>query len=551
MKLWDKMKDVLNLRTKKSDPEQVRYVYVPMRHAGVYVDHDTALKFSAVFRAISYISQTIACLSWNVIRESGERKRRIDHPVSGLIKTRPNPEMSAFAFRETLIAWALAWGNGYAEIERNAYGNPVALWPISPDRVSVKRDKETGQILYECTNYIGETVRIPRDDVFHLHGLGFDGLAGYSVISLAARSIGLSMAAEQYGEDFFANGTVPSGIAEHPQKLSKDAAERIKADIQANHKGAGKRFNVMVFEEGMTWKSIGLPPEDAQMLETRKFQVSDIARWFGLPPHKLADLERATFSNIEHQSIEVVNDALMPWIVRLEQEANYKLFSGRERGVYTKLNVASLMRGDDQSRSQYYKVMREIGVYSTNDIRRLEDMDPVGPEGDALILQLNQTTLDRIVSGEALQKQQSSQPEKKQPQEPVIEDAFRRILRREAGQLDQVRHKLNGDWSLFNDWTQRFFTKHRGYMADTLTPMAAGLSADICPDASPNGEITDVIDSCISRHIERSTIDLFDAFDGRGAIDIEGRARDEARSLIESVTSATLAAKEGKSDETH
>jgi len=541
--LWDRLRDVLNLgRTKRADPEQTRYVWVPVSHAGVHVDHESAMTFSAVFRAVSYISQTIACLPWHVIRQFGMNKRRIDHPASMLIDSRPNPEMSAFDFREIMTAWALTWGNGVAEIERDGAGRPLALWPVAPDRVTILRDRETYELIYRITNYLGGYTYLGSSDVFHLHGLGYDGIRGYSVISLAARSIGVSIAAEQCAEDFFANGAITSGALRHPRQLSNEAKDRMRADLESITKGSGKRWRIPIFEENMEWIGMSMPLRDAQMLEQRKFAVTEIARWFGLPPHKLADLERATFSNIESQAREVVNDALMPWVRRYEHEADYKLFSGREHGsVYTELDLRGMLRGDDQARAQYYKVMREIGVYSTNDIRILEDMDPVGSEGDALIMQTSYTTLERIVSGEAQQKQLPAQePKPKQVPAAMIQDAFIRILKRETGQFDQVRHKLDGDYRQFDQWAKRFFGKHRGYMFDILNPLALTLSDAIRPDLVPNGELTGTLDACINDHIERSTLALFDLFDGRPVMDIERRAKDESRRLIESITSAVL-----------
>lgn len=486
------------------DPGNIRYVFVPLKHAGIYVDHDTALRFSAVFRSIAYISQTIAGLPWEVYRETGDKTTKLPaHPVWNLIKTRPNSEMSAFSWRETMVAWALSWGNGYSEIVRNPYtGQPVELWPIPPDRVTPRRDPQTKEFFYEVQQDFGDRVIIPKEDMFHLHGLGFDGLVGYSVISLAARSIGLSIAAESYGEDFFANGAVSTGIVTHPGRLSPEAYDRLKADVDSKTKGGSRRWSPLIFEEGMGWQSLSIPPEDAQMLQTRQFQVSDIARWFGLPPHKLADLSRATFSNIEHQSIEVVNDAFMPWVNRLESEASLKLFSGRERGVRTKINVRGLLRGDDRSRAEYYKMMREMGVYSTNDIRRLEDMDPVGPEGDALIVQLNQTTLDRIVSGEALNSnKQTESGSKKEAVKQMASSTFSRIYSREMNHFQRMKAENKDEW-----WN-RFQSSHHDYIRNNLEPvftLAATLMGSSVGKSSSEYFISSLMDECRGRINEES-----------------------------------------------
>ncbi len=513
--VWGKLKGFFNsIKTRFNDPGRTRTILVPVKRAGVYVDHDTAMQFSAVFRAVSYISATVAGLPWDVIRETETRTiRLVNHPVWGLLRNRPNFEMGAYSWREIMTAWALSWGNGYSEIEFDGAGRPVALWPITPDRVEVRRDYETEEIVYRISNRYGGSVELPPWRVFHLHGLGFDGLMGYSVISLAARAIGLGISAERCGEDLLANGAMSTGALKHPGKLSPEAKKRMREDFQTIMKGPGNRWNMPIFEEGMDWVDMMINPEDAQMLETRKFQVTDIARWFGLPPHKLQDLEKATFSNIEHQAIEVVNDALMPWVHRLEQEANFKLFTGRERGIRTKINIRGLLRGDDKSRAEYYKIMRELGIYSTNDILKLEDMDPIeGPAGDARIVQLNQTTLERLVSGEAQQQREATlalpapkEPNKKEPAAlALLESAFDRILKRERAQYAQVSHKIDGNDTAFDDWADKFFAKHVDWMRGILEPLTHNVNALLGGEKAFESELSAFIDV----HEGRSRSDL-------------------------------------------
>jgi HK97 family phage portal protein len=544
MGLWQKIKTTIANLTTRSDPQQVRYLLAPVHHAGVHVDHDTALKFSAVFRAVSFISQTIGFLPWMVIRERGENKTRLfNHQIAKLLHQRPNPEMNAISFRETMIAWALTWGNGYAEIERDPGGRPAALWPLSPDRVEVRRDRETNEIYYEVNNYYGGSSFVDPANMYHLHGLGFDGLVGYSVISLAARSIGLSIAAETYGEDFFANGLVTNMALSHPGQLSKPAQDRLKESITETNVGRGKRFKTLVLEEGMKPIPLSIPPEDAQMLQTRDFQVSDIARWFGLPPHKLAQLVKTSYASIEMQSMEVVNDALMPWVARLEQEANYKLFKGTEQGLYTKLNLTSLLRGDNKSRGEYYTAMRNIGVYSTNDIRKLEDMDPVGSEGDALIVQVNMTTLERLVEGPELPPSSPADipPAPKPGIEQarasylmLFEDAERRILGREIGQFNQVLHKFQDKSENFSEWADRFFAKHREYMDQTLFPLVQSLAMLMAPRGRINGNLSSVLTTFIESHVETS-IQVFSELRNFTETEANDRAKQAAQNLIEQV----------------
>lgn len=533
---WDTIKTTL------SRPDQRAGFPVLLRHAGVVVDHDTALTYSAYFRGVSYIAQTVAGLPWDVIRDLGDKTQPLpQHRARYLLHTRPNREMSAFAWRETLMAWALTWGNGYAEIEWDGAGRPVALWPISPDRVQVKRDQETGQIYYEVSNYMAGSTRLAPEDVFHLHGLGFDGLVGYSIVTMAARSLGIALAGETYAEDFFANNGVTTGGFTTPKKMSAGAIERLR-NQWAERATPGKKFTALVLEEDTKWFSMALPSKDAQVLESRMFQVTDIARWLGLPPHKLADLSRATFSNIQHQSIEVVNDALMPWVVRLEQEANYKLFSRRDRGLRTKLNVRGLLRGDDMSRATYYQVMRNIGVYSTNDIRKLEDMDPVGPEGDELLVQINQTTLKRLAEGD---------PNLKGPTEPeelpderavaswrlLVEDAFRRVIRRETNQYEQRRHKLTNRQEVA-EYLQSYRAQQRDYMRAILRPLLICMTTQVACGIAPLS-IEAALDAAVEAHVAETEA-IVNGVEPGAMPDFaeELRTRHEARALMERVFAA-------------
>lgn len=544
MAFWQRIKSYFNSLATKSDPQQTRYIIVPSRHAGVTVDHDTALKFSAFYCGVSYIAQTIACLPWMVIRERSESKTRLfSHPIAKLLHQRPNPEMNAISFRETMVAHALTWGNGYAEIETDSGGRPVYLWPITPDRVEVKRSRDTGEVEYQISNYFGETTVLPPGKMFHLHGLGFDGLVGYSLVSLAARAIGLSIAAESCGEDFYANGLVSTGYLKMAGRLSPERADALGKELREKFAGQGKRWIPPVFQDGMEWGQMSMKPEDAQMLASREFQVSDMARWFHLPPHKLAQLMKTSYSSIEAQSIEVVNDALLPWVIRLEQEANYKLFKGTEQGIYTKLNLTSLLRGDTKSRGEFYKLMTQIGAFCINDVLRLEDMDPIGPEGDERIIQVNMTTLKRIIEGEPVQPEPAPAPDN-EPDQAVqqakvsylmlFEDAERRILGREIGQFNQVLHKFLDKSENFTEWADKFFARHREYMEQTLSPLVQSLAMLMAPVARINGNLSPILDAYIENHVETS-IRVFSELRNFTEIETKDRTKQAAQSLIEQV----------------
>ena len=355
--------------------------------SGISVSESSALKYSAVYAAVRLLSQSVASLPLVTYErlEAGKRRAR-EHPVAGLLATRPSGDMSAYTFRETLMAHVLTHGNGYAEIVRNGAGEPVELNTITPDRVQVERD-DAGTVEY----VVDYEVRLAADSVLHVAGLGFDGLIGYSPITMARECIGLGLAAEQFGGSFFSNGARPGGVLEHPGALSQEAAKRLRESWSATYEGSGRAGRTAILEEGMKWQGLTLSQEDAQYLETRQFQVVEIARWYGVPPHLIGSLERATFSNIEHQSIEFVTHSLRPWLVRWEQEIARKLFEPGE-AYYAEHLVDGLLRGDTRTRYESYRIAREAGWLSVNEIRGLENMNPV-PGGDTYVQPLNMGTV--------------------------------------------------------------------------------------------------------------------------------------------------------------
>ena len=290
----------------------------------------------------------------------------------------------------------LLTGNAYAQIIHNARGDVVALYPLMPNRVTVDRDSQ-GRLYYryrkssddapEVSKNKPSDVILPPSDVLHILGLGFDGLVGYSPIAMAKNAVGLAMAAEEYGAKFFANGAAPSGVLEHPGTL-KDP-ERIRESWQSTFGGSANSNKIAVLEEGLKYTPIAISPEQAQFLETRKFQINEIARIFRVPPHMLADLEKSSFSNIEQQSLEFVKYTLDPWVIRWEQAMNKSLLlESEKRNVFTKFNVDGLLRGDYQSRMTGYATARQNGWMSANDIRQLENLDRIPEElgGDLYLI---------------------------------------------------------------------------------------------------------------------------------------------------------------------
>ena len=376
----------------------------PLEEAKNYVNPEKEVNTAeeALQGAKEILAEAVAGLPLHLYRykEDGGKEKAIDHPLYLLLHDEPNPEMSSFVFRETLMTHLLLWGNAYAQIIRNGKGEVIALYPLMPDRMTVNRDSN-GQLYYEYTVSMddaptvkGSLVRLQPSDVLHIPGLGFDGLVGYSPIAMAKNAIGMAIACEEYGAKFFANGAAPGGVLEHPGTI-KDP-QRVRESWQSTFGGSGNANKIAVLEEGMKYTPIGISPEQAQFLETRKFQINEIARIFRVPPHMVGDLEKSSFSNIEQQSLEFVKYTLDPWVIRWEQSIQRSLLSKDEKAVYfVKFNLEGLLRGDYQSRMNGYAIGRQNGWMSANDIRELENLDRIPAEdgGDLYLINGNMLPL--------------------------------------------------------------------------------------------------------------------------------------------------------------
>lgn len=366
--------------------------------SGKAVTERSAMQMTAVYSCVRILAEAIAGLPIHLYKykPDGGKEKAIDHPLYLLLHDEPNPEMSSFVFRETLMTHLLLWGNAYAQVIRNGKNEVVALYPLMPNKMSVDRD-EHGQLYYEyqrsndeAPTLKGSTVVLKPSDVLHIPGLGFDGLVGYSPIAMAKNAIGMAIACEEYGAKFFANGAAPGGVLEHPGTI-KDP-QRVRESWQSTFGGSGNANKIAVLEEGMKYTPIGISPEQAQFLETRKFQINEIARIFRVPPHMVGDLEKSSFSNIEQQSLEFVKYTLDPWVVRWEQSIQRTLLTPEEKkSYYVKFNVEGLLRGDYQSRMNGYAIGRQNGWMSANDIRELENLDRIPAEegGDLYLINGN------------------------------------------------------------------------------------------------------------------------------------------------------------------
>jgi len=362
--------------------------------SGKVVNERTAMQTTAVYACVRILSETLASLPLHTYRHTERGKEKaIDHNLYYLLHDEPNPEMTSFVFRETLMGHLLLWGNAYAQIIRDGSGKVVALYPLLPDKMKVDRTS-AGELYYEYQTDTGPVI-LRNYEVFHIPGLGFDGLVGYSPIAMAKNAIGMAIATEEYGAKFFANGANPGGVLEHPGVL-KDP-KRVRDSWNAVYQGSGNAHRIAVLEEGMKFHSIGIPPEQAQFIATRKFQLNEIARIFRIPPHMIGDLDKSSFSNIEQQSREFVKYTLDPWVSRWEQAIHKSLLKPDEKRQYfVKFNVDGLLRGDYESRMNGYAIGRQNGWLSANDIRELEDMNriPEDQGGDLYLINGNMTKLE-------------------------------------------------------------------------------------------------------------------------------------------------------------
>lgn len=448
--------------------------WLPARRGNIVVTQDKALELSACFACVRVISEDIAKLPWNVFARSGNARQKLDNsPIYRLLNSRPNPEMGSFAFRETITAHALTWGGGYAEIERDLGGRPRALWLLDPSRVNVVRGPDGSQ-WFEVTQQSREKVYLSPDDVFHLHGLGFDGLTGYSMVGLAAQTLGFGIAAEEHGASFYGNNTTAGLSLKTDAVLNEEGFERLKKQV-AEKKGSARAYEGFILEQGMDFANPNMSQVDAQYTETQTQIVQAIARWWRVPPHKIGDLSRAHFTNIEHQSIDYVTDTLMPWVKRLEEEADWKLIGNRSQASYTKIAVQALLRGDASSRGAWYKEMVQLGIYSQNEVRALEDMDPIGPEGDVHWMQSQFAPIKNLAAAPVEQPTQTAA-------EKMVRTAAAKLMESQLRKAADVKEKSRAD---FAQWSITQAENTRGRVVKTIAELepiikaAYGLVIDV------------------------------------------------------------------------
>lgn len=412
MGLTAAFKRIVNIRRTREDrqPELRRMPYHPRTQSGVLMTADTALSVDAALACIRYLTQTTAGLPWHVYRPvKGGGEIASKNPIEWIIAKRASSEYSSFQFRETMLGWALRYGNAYAEIERDGLGRPIALHPLQPGRTQVRRDRETQALYYEVdsgsfgyapeggsTAATARGVRMEPENIFHLRGLG-DGPVGLDVMTYAADILGQAKAIQLFGASFFGSGATPSGVVTMKKSLTLDGMKELEARFRGLYAGPRNARKTMFLDNEMDYKTTSVAPNEGQFVESSYLAVESVCRIFGVPPHKVQHLLRATFSNIEYQSIEVVTDSISPWARRFNDEVDYKLLGLETRaGFYSQMDFTDLLRGDAASRVAYYVGLRQIGVFSVNDILARENMPTIGPEGDKRVMQAQFTTLEQI-----------------------------------------------------------------------------------------------------------------------------------------------------------
>ncbi len=443
--------------------------------AGVAVTPDTALTYGAVYACVRVLAETLGSLPLITYRRlpGGGKERATDHPLYPLLHDAPNDEMTSQDWRETQMANMGLWGNCYSQIVRNGAGRPLQLWPMMSRYMQIERDRQN-RLVYQTTEQGVQTPVLKADQMLHVRMMSVNGIQGLSPISLARQSIGLGLATETYGAAFFGNGASPGLVIEHPTTLSDDAYGRLKASIAEEQGGPSNAHKTMILEEGMKIDKIGVPPNDAQFLETRQWQVTEVARWFRIPPHLIGDLMRATFSNIEHQGLDFLIYTMRPWLTRWEQHLTQSLFTNKERGTYySEFLVDALLRSDIVTRYNAYATARQWGWLSVDDVRAMENMNPIAG-GDQYLTPLNMTSVAQQPPAQIKQDLGAeADVSANRALYPVYREAIERISRRAVADITSAAKKhLPGGNGAFSMWWNSFDADLRDYAQRSIRPIA-------------------------------------------------------------------------------
>jgi len=487
--------------------------------AGIAVDRETALGNAAVIAAVRCVAETVAMIPLNVYRRSYSNNKRfiekaVEHPLYQLLHDAPNPEQTSFEWREAFVAQILVYGNGFAEIVRDRYGRVVELWPILAHRTRLER--RNGSAVYFVTVNGVEHALAPSQ-VFHVRGFNLYGLVGDSLLEMARDCVGTALAGERWAAKFFANGARPGGIISYPRRISEESARRLRESFESMHRGLGNAQRVAILEEGAEYKEVGIDPEASQLLESRQYSVTEIARIFRLPPHKIGDLSRATFSNIEHQAIEFM-EVMQPWFKRIEQRINMQLLTPAERREhYAEFLAKGLLRTDTKTQGEFYNLMRNVGAFSANDIRELENLNPLpGGDGDIYLVPANYLPASSVAAPAARRESRAARPGIRDQHRPRLAVAADRWIRGEVRELKKTisRALAAGDSRTLREKIAAFFApdaESLNFAFKTLAPSVLAFARDVAVAAaeeasgaraaSPGDE---QVDAVARQHLGRS-----------------------------------------------
>lgn len=437
-----------------------------MAASGIRITPDVALRISAVYRCVKLLAETMGALPLIVYRRLPDdaKQRATNHPLAETLEQRPNAWQTAFEFREMMMGHVLLRGNAFAEIIPRP-GNPamIDLLPLHPDRVRMERLADgRPRYLVRDSASSSEERKVLDEDMFHLRGFSSDGLRGLSLTSLASDTFGSALAMERYSGNLFRHGARPSSAITHPKTLSPQARTNLRQAIDDNHTGAENQGRPILLEEGMTWQQMGMTNTDAEFLASRNFTIAEIGRWFGIPLHKIMQLERSTNNNIEHQALEYVIDAVLPWAKRWEQCITRDLILAPQT-FFAEFLLAGLLRGDTKSRFESYAQGRQWGWLSANDVRRFENMNPIDG-GDSYMVPLNMMPASGAAAGVT-----PAAPTAMSGQLRLLAgDAASRVVRKEISAMQRLAEKTAGDEAAWGAGVEAFYAEHAAFVAATL-----------------------------------------------------------------------------------
>jgi len=462
-------------------------IFSRITNAGLSVTEITRLTIPAYWACLKVLSEDIAKLPIRIIKKTNEGRETANPELTMMLSQSPNPLMTSFSFWQGMMHNAANWGESYAEIQRDTAGKAIAMWLIHPTRV-VRKDID-GRLAYQIHHDDNSTVILREDQIFRIMGITVDGWSGLPFMEIVAESLNIAKSSQNFAQQFFANGAAITGVLQHPNSLSPEAAERMRENWTNVYAGTDNAGKVAIIEEGMTFQNVQMSMEDAQFLEARQFQVEEIARWFRMPPHKIQDLGKATFSNIEEQQKGYLEDTLMPWIRKIEQEIKRKLIT--ELLEFAKFNEKALLRGSSKDQADFLVKMVNNGLMTINEARAALDLNSVSNGNDLLIQGNNTVTLDSLfeepepepevipmiappVEEEEEEEEETAALDNEEKIsaivlqfKPMIHHAFAGIVKKEVRKFKSLNLKHSAE--KFTEDVNSFYDIQKGYMCDDLS----------------------------------------------------------------------------------